>query len=439
MKRQYRVLGMTQEVGSRQKRDVWLWALYDFANSIAFVNLSLYFGLWFITEHHGSDAWMSASVAISTIAILLLLPVLGKMSDHARRRMPFLAVCSLLCIASLIALGFVMGITETLTLTATIIVIALYSFFNFFYNSCFAFYDAFLREFTMSGRSLERTSGFGMGMGQVGNVVGLALAIPLAQGKVSFLGMTGKPLIFVIAGVLFLLCALPVFLLLKDRPAATDSVKLGRSIRETFHDLRHIRKYPDVFWYLVTYCLFADAMLTLAMFVSSYLDIVAKMPDTQKSITFILAVFAGVIGSFVCPLFVRLCATRKRAISLCIALWTVVLILFVTTTTPWLFTIIVALNGFAFGALFSLSRAFFAHLVPADKQAEMFSLYALFERTASIFGPLLWSATAAAFAPFGPDRYRFSIIALAILVLISFFTMQKVKEPTLPSPFEGEG
>lgn len=428
MNRKYRVFGMMRETNARKKRDVWLWALYDFANSIAFINLSFYFGLWFITEHHGSDAWMSASVAVSTITMLFALPVLGKMSDRAQRRMPFLSVFSLLCIASLIALGFATGMTVQLTFTATIVIIALYSFFNFFYNSCYAFYDAFLRELTTNERSLERTSGFGMGMGQVGNVVGLVLAIPLAQGHISLLGMSGKPLIFIIAGILFLLCALPVFLLLKDRPAATDSVKLGRSIRETFHDLRHIRKYPDVFWYLITYCLFADAMLTLTLFISSYLDIVAKMPDTQKSVTLILAVFTGLIGAFCCPLLVRFCGSRKRAILVSIALWTVVLLLFVITTTPWLFTVIVALNGFAYGALFALSRAFFAHLVPADKQAEMFGLYALFARTASVFGPLLWSATAAAFASFGDDRYRFSIIALAILVLISFFTMQKVKE-----------
>ncbi len=412
-----------------QRKNLWLWASYDFANSLAYVNVLLYFGLWFISEHGGSDAWISLSVAVSTLAMLFVLPILGAISDRTSKRMPFLVICSLLCIGSLIALGILMGFVEELNLTSIILIILLYTCFSFFYNSCFTFYNAFLSELTQSGKSLERISGFGMGMGQIGNVIGLVLAITLAKGTISLIGFSGKPLILIVSGVLFLLFALPVFLLLKDKPRATESVKLGRSIKETLHDLRHLRKYPDVFWYLVTYCLFADAMLTLSLFISSYLETVASMPDTQKNITFILAVFSGMFGAFYSPLVLRVFPSRKRANSVCIALWTIVLALFAVTTNPWLFTIIVVLNGFAYGALFALSRAFFATLIPEGKQAEMFGLYALFERTASVFGPLIWSGTAILFASFGADRYRFSILALTILVLISWFTMQKVKEP----------
>ncbi len=412
-----------------KRKDLWLWASYDFANSIALISLSFYFGLWFISEQHASDVWISTSVAVSTVAMLFTLPVLGKMSDRAGKRMPFLIGCSLLCIASLIALGLFTGRVEHLTFMSTMIIFVLYSAFNFFYNSCFAFYDAFLKELTQNAHSLERTSGFGNGMGQVGNVVALLIAIPLAQGSISILGFSGKPLIFIVAGVLFLLFALPTFLFLKDKPHAAEPVKLGRSLRETLHDLWHIREYPGVLSYLITYCLFADALLTLQLFASSYLETVGHMPDTQKNITFMLAVGTGIIGSFTSPLFVRLFGSRKRAISAFIAMWTVVLALVAVATVPWLFMVLIILNGFAFGALFSLSRAFFAALVPADKQSEMFGIYALFGRTASVFGPLLWSATALAFASFGEDRYRFSIVALAVLVLISWFTMQRVKEP----------
>ena len=324
-----------------------------------------------------------------------------------------------------------MQVTQTLTPASTIIVFLLYSSFSFFYNSCFTFYDAFLLELTMDGRSMERTSGFAMGMGQVGNVVGLLVALPLAKGNISILGFSGKPLIFVVGGVLFLLFSLPVFLFLKDKPDATDSVKLGRSLRETLHDLRHIREHPGVPWYLVTYCLFADALLTLQLFASFYLDTVGKLSDTEKNIAFLVAVLFGIAGSFTSPLLVRLFGSRKRAITACIALWAIVLGALAFATNQALFMGLIVLNGFAFGALFSLSRAFFAHLVPSDKQAEMFGLYALFERTASVFGPLLWSGTALAFVSFGDDRYRFSIASLAVLVLISLIAIQKVKEPAI--------
>ena len=90
--------------------------------------------------------------------------------------------------------------------------------------------------------------------------------------------------------------------------------------------------------------------------------------------------------------------------------------------------ILIIVNGFAFGALFSLARAFYATLVPEEQQAEMFSIYALFEHTASILGPLLWSATAFLFSSFGDDRYRFSVASLALLLIVSVVVFQRVKK-----------
>ncbi|OGJ66317.1 hypothetical protein A3G69_01965 [Candidatus Peribacteria bacterium RIFCSPLOWO2_12_FULL_53_10] len=57
-----------------------------------------------------------------------------------------------------------------------------------------------------------------------------------------------------------------------------------------------------------------------------------------------------------------------------------------------------------------------------------FSVYTLFERTSSILGPLLWSATAAGFALYGDDRYRFSVGVLAVLILLSLVPLRYVPE-----------
>jgi MFS-type transporter involved in bile tolerance (Atg22 family) len=55
-------------------------------------------------------------------------------------------------------------------------------------------------------------------------------------------------------------------------------------------------------------------------------------------------------------------------------------------------------------------------------------VYVLFERTSSILGPLLWSATAAAFVSYGDDRYRFSVVLLAVLILLSLIPLRYVQE-----------
>ena len=97
--------------------------------------------------------------------------------------------------------------------------------------------------------------------------------------------------------------------------------------------------------------------------------------------------------------------------------------------TGALFMVIIAVNGFVFGVIFALSRAFYSDLVPKEKQAELFSVYVLFERAASVLGPLLWSATAFIFASYGPDKYRFSVFLLALLVALSLIPLRYVPEP----------
>lgn len=410
---------------------IFLWCLYDFANSLAFVNVSFSFGLWFISEHGASDAWMSASVALTTVTMLLVLPVLGRMSDDLGRRLPFLAACTMMSILALLGLGAVASTVTAFTLPITVLVFLLYSAFNLFYMASFAFYDALLRGLATGRQSLEGLSGFGMALGQVGNVVGLLIAMPIAGGTISLFGITGRGGVFIAAALLFFVASLPTFLFFREasHTRLSEAEKIGKTLRETIRDLRHIRRYPGVLPYLITYALFADALLTLTLFASFYLQAVGHMDDAAKTVTFIYAIVAGIAGSLASPLILRICGGRKRAVTACIALWTVVLVGMGLARQPVLFTILVALNGFAFAALFSLSRAFFAVLVPPQKQAEMFSLYALFERTASVIGPLLWSATAAAFSSFGDDKYRFSVFSLALLIGVSLVIFQFVREP----------
>jgi len=405
-------------------RDLWLWALYDFADSLGFVGLTFYFGLWFIADLHGSDLWMSGAVALSTIALFFTLPFLGHLSDVMRRRMPFLTTMAVLSILSLLALGIVGSRVQSLTTRTTFIIIFLYFLFQFFYQAAFTFYNAFLRDLADENRSVEKVSGFGSGLGQVGNLIGLSLLFPVAQGTFPIFGVTGKPAVFIAAGLLFLLFSLPVFLFLREQGSngpIRRHAGVMKTFGETLRDFRAIRRYPGVLAYIITYYLFADAVLTLTLFVTLYMRVVGRFGSAHMMIILLIGAFFTMIGAYTSPLFVTLFGGRKRAITVFICLWTVFMIAFALAASPVIFAIVVLLNGFAYGVLFSLSRSFYAILVPAEKQAEFFSVYVLFERAASILGPLVWSGAALLFISFGDDRYRFSMFALALIVAASPF------------------
>lgn len=412
------------------RNNICLWALYDFANSLASISVLFYFGPWFIVNKGGSDLWMSVAMGLATMLMVITLPFLGYKSDRTGRRIPFLSVMTFLCVLSLLGLGFVTSRVGTLTTPLMMLVITLYLLFHYFFQSGITFYNALMFPLTIQGSTPEKVSGFGMGIGQLGNVVGLSLLLPIAKSGIPFLSISGASAAFIVGGLLFLVFSMPMLFFFKEMPAALHASDNGgrwKTVRATIQDIRSIRRYPGVLAYLIAYYLFADAMLTITLFATTYLDAVAQMTDALQSMALIMSTALGIVGGLMSPYIVRLLGSCKRALTASIALWSILIVGMAIATTPLVFVIVIALNGLAFGALFALSRSFYATLIPADKQATLFSVYTLFERTASVLGPLLWSGVAFSFASFGPDRYRFSVFAMAIMVAISVWVLQFVR------------
>ncbi len=406
-----------------QKRNYFLWILYDFANSLAFVNVGFYFSLWLVSDHGFSDFWISGVTALSTLLLLLTLPFLGNFSDRTNKRKLFLTHFSLLAILSLGIMGWI-AMKLPFSTEAAFVILLFYFLFQFFFQGSFAFYNAFIQDFT-AHKTADQVSGVGMGFGQLGNLVGILLLLPLAEGKVSLFGESGRGATFLAAALLFLIFALPVFLFLKEKKSA--------QVVQTFKflpSLKKVLKTRGMLAYLLSYYFFADAILTLQLFVSLYLEEVVGMDDRQKTLTMVCALLFGCIGSWLAPRFSRWMKGTHRAIKVLIGAWAVLLGFFSIAANPSLFSILIVLNGLAYGALFSLSRSYYSEISPKESQAEYFSIYVLFERAASILGPLVWSSTVLLFAAHGSDKYRFAMFSLAILVAISFGIFLKVPKPS---------
>jgi UMF1 family MFS transporter len=422
------------------KTQTRLWALYDFANSLAFVNVSFYFGLWFVSDLHLSTIWVSVPVALATTILFFTLPAFGRMSDRMHKRMPFLGIFSLLSILSLGALGWIGATMETsgengmpaASQKAVISMVILYFLFQYFYQAALAFYYSFIHDLAQE-KTKEKVSGFGMAAGQIGNIIGLILVFPVAQGKFPIFGFSGRPAALIAAAICFFLCLLPVLFGLKDRSPQTQEVptKLGQSLKEAIQGLKNIRHYPGVLRYLCAYYFFADAILTLQLFASLYLEKVGKLGDGEKTIAFIFGIFFAVIGALASSKIAEKIKSTRKAILIFIGFWAILIGLFAFAEAKWIFMGVLALNGFAFGGLFALSSAFFSRIIPAEKHGELFSIYVLFERFASVLGPLVWSLTIAIFVSLGEImQFRLAMFSLAILVAISFAIMRGVKEPS---------
>ena len=84
-------------------------------------------------------------------------------------------------------------------------------------------------------------------------------------------------------------------------------------------------------------------------------------------------------------------AGHKKTLQRILIIWMILFGAMAWSNTILAFWIINAIGGFFFGAIWSVSRAFFVTLIPENEQGKFFSFYSIFERFAVIIGPLLWS------------------------------------------------
>ncbi|MCJ7627670.1 MAG: MFS transporter, partial [Longimicrobiales bacterium] len=233
------------------RRSVASWVLYDLANTIFSMGVvSMYFSLW-IRDQVGverADSVYGTITAISMAVIFVASPLLGAMTDRARRRMPFLVVSTLVCVvftALLARSGF--------WLTAIFFCIA-----NVAFQAGLQFYDALLPEVSTE-ENRGRIGGIGVGIGYLGSYLAVGLGL--------LLGSEDKPLLFLLIAVSFLALSIPCFLFVKERgnprPRPINLRMVVESTGETVRTLTGSQEYPGLLRFLIGRAFYTDAINTV--------------------------------------------------------------------------------------------------------------------------------------------------------------------------------
>jgi UMF1 family MFS transporter len=233
-------------------RAVASWVFYDLANTIFSMGvLSLYFSL-FVQDHVGetrADSVYGVITAISMGTIFVISPLLGAMTDRARRRMPFLIWSTLLCCAATAVIG-----RGTFAVSAVLFVVA-----NAAYQAGLQFYDALLPEVTTEANR-GRIGGIGVGVGYLGSyvAVGLGFLVPAEH----------RTLVFPIIAASFMAFALPCFIFVKERGNPNPKPILSwhmikESTAQTWKTLRSGHEYPGLLRFLVGRVFYTDSINTV--------------------------------------------------------------------------------------------------------------------------------------------------------------------------------
>ncbi len=402
------------------------WSLYDFANTIfSYAVVSTAIGLWLTDDSRFGQGpgqlVQGLAIAISVGLNALVSPILGALSDRGGRRLPFLLFFTVLTIAPTVLIGP----------SPALVGAALFTLANFAYQAALIYYDATLSSVSYPA-TRGKLSGIGVGVGYMGTIFA-ALTLIL-------LGITETPdPIFLIAGVLFAIFAVPIFLIVRD-PAGSTATRvsvhdIASSLAQIRVTIAHARTVPGLLRFLLGRFFYSDAVNTLIVVMSVVAVRAVGLTQGQWLITSVVLTVVAIIASFGWGYLVDRFGPKKTLIAV-LASWVVGLLLGVASlalsgTTPGIaiFVIAGAILGSGLGGVQVADRVFMIRLSPPARLGEFFGLYGLVGKGSQVIGQLLYGAIVFLFIDsLGNGAYQIAIISLLGTMLIGLWLVWPVSD-----------
>jgi UMF1 family MFS transporter len=374
------------------RREVWAWAMYDFANSgYTTVVITAVFNAYFVAvvaagETWGTFAWTLA-LSISYAVVMLTAPIVGAYADAHAAKKKLLAITTVGCVLGTALLGLV-GPGD-LALAFALIVLS-----NVFFGTGENLAAAFLPELA-KGEAMGKVSAWGWSLGYIGGLLTLAVCL----GYVIFAAGQGQteaqfvPVTMLITAGVFALASSFTFLVLKERarPQVAETGSATRALARVGETLRHARQYSDLLRFLGCIVLYQSGVQTVIALAAIYAQ-VAMGFTTQDTIVLVLLVnVTASLGAF---LFGRWQDRlgHRRTLAFTLLGWCAMVLIAYSSTGQTGFWIAANIAGVCLGASQSAGRALVGYLTPADRHAEFFGLWGLAVKLASILGPLSYGA-----------------------------------------------
>ncbi len=436
------------------------WTMFDFANQpfytliMTFV-FSVYFTDIFITGEDGAQK-LTLTQTISGIAIAILSPVLGSITDIKGNRKLLMGITSILFVIGMALLwysppGAPDGIW--IVMFGLILASAMVGFSEVFNNSALATIE--------TPENSGWLSGMGYGLGYISGLIALILFLlifvwPGGETENLFGLNTSEyehiRIVGPLCAIWYALFIIPLFLFtpdLKKNPITTfDSIKVGlTNFTNTF---KEAKRHKNIFTFLITRMFYQDALNALFVVGGVYASIVVGMTLTQVLILgIILNIFAGpssIYGGYLNDLI-----GSKNVINL--SLWGLlasgILGLSIDKDTIFYFisvdeysasvedltfgifnsvsqvTYICVVIGISifYGPAQTASRALMIKLAPPDKMTEFFGLYAFAGKSTAWLVPGLMSLILAF-----TGSLQYAMISIVLFNLIGIVGMYFVHE-----------
>ncbi len=408
---------MTSKTTSLEKK----WILYDVGNSAFTLLVSTIMPIYFnfladnahISETNYLAFWGYAT-SLATIITAILGPILGTASDFKGWKKKLFMIALLIGALGCILLGF----TSSWLWFLCLFVIAKSA-----YSLSLVFYDSMLTDITTPER-MDNISAKGYAWGYIGSCIPFvgSLILVLFYEQFHLTMETAMSLCFLLIALWWLLLSVPLIL---GYHQTYYLEKENHYVKASFLRLKNIfvdlKKNPKVLFFLIAFFFYIDGVYTIIDMATAYGTALGL--DTTG---LLLALLLTQIVAFPAALiFGKLSSSieNTKLIKICIFAYFLIALYGITLQQQYQFWILAVGVGIFQGAIQSLSRSYYAKIIPANRSGEYFGLYDICGKGASFMGTTLVS-----FISQVTGMMNIGVGSLAIMFLIGFVFFKKTEK-----------
>jgi len=407
-----------------RKREVFGWAMYDFANSgYTTVVITAVFAAYFVSGIAQKAEWATfawtLALSISYAIVMFTMPTLGAYADLRAAKKRMLAVVTAGCVLSTAALALA---RPGAVAAAMLLVIVS----NVFYSYGESLTAAFLPELARPD-AMGKVSGWGWSFGYFGGMLalGICLAYVLwAQGQ-KIPAAQFVPVTMLITAVLYGAASLVTFRLLGERakpdPGALHQGGIAASLQQLKRTFSKVRRYRDFMWLLACIVFYQGGVAVAISLAAIYAESVIGFQQQETMLLIFVLNLAAAGGAFAWGYFQDRIG-HKIALGSTLVGWIATCVIAALSVTKGQFWIAAAIAGLCMGSSQSAGRALAGMFAPPAQLAEFYGLWAFATRLASIIGPLTYGAITWA----ASGNQRLAIVSTAFLFAIGLVLLLKV-------------
>ena len=375
------------------KKAVWGWVMYDWANSAFATTVMAGFFPIFFKQYwsYGVDVNMSTAQlgfgnSVASLFVALMAPVLGAIADKGSAKKKFLLFFAYLGV--LMTSGLFLIHKGQWGLAIFVYVMGVIGF-----SGANVFYDAMLPALAGEDR-IDYVSSLGFSLGYLGGgllfllnvlmtLMPQTFGLPDAAAAVrfSFLSVAlwwGLFTIFTIVWMPEHRSAVTV------KPSESVIVAGTKQLLNTFKKVRHLK---TVFLFLLAYWFYIDGVDTIIRMAVDY-GLSIGFESNDLIVALLLVQFVGFPAALIFGKLGQHWGVRK-AIYLAIAVYMGISIWGTMMTRPHEFYILAGVVGLVQGGIQALSRSYYSRLIPKNQAAEYYGFYNMLGKFAAIIGPAL--------------------------------------------------